>query len=711
MKHKPKDVIDIQDAMDNIAAIVGLDEKEPGVIGIDKGRRIVTSEEEFGPNTLPWLLEEGAGVLLDILGRTYLSIHQHLIRLYEGSELNWESERSRKGLGAMMELVGESARKMESYLALRLGQEGFQKVTEISEFKSLQNYYAQFFAPRFAGNEEGEVFKSESQFKHFEEIQRDRDYELFYIRNEDGAPYFTSAILREIRLHLDWGAEGEFEEDPLLKVAAMEDRDLHATAGQILERCEPVIFDFYKLARKRSEQALVRELGMAILALFLAGNPRYLLQNTVGKSCKGYMGDFHLFLRRSMQTTEYQKLIAYPPDPSDKDSHLLLHLVHSLCRAFYERVGGVKLESMGLIHRSMRKGEEIKQGSGAHLAKGETVWTQSLLDDEKFRTHLEKFPNGPLFKILDLIREEQEGDVVIPFDPTGQENFPMCLFELTLNGKRLEVLKLPSPTRQSLIYKAEVIDEFRGFLRSLVEEKPLQRHLLINLQDRTSWKEGARAKALEGLQKNAEFSQQLIVLTLPKDGDFYHQTNEYLNLNNADAFMKTFLEQLQNQQEERYFFSSALKKGDLIRFAELVFPCIHEHFFHSKNTLTRRNREDFIEIFYLFFILKCIDLVKPHSISFTCKDGIDVGSAQGAALYAFLKIMKGEFGEKSAQNFFRWLLYTPALFIRERAIDPERFTRILSPLERLDGEFSLNRNIIDKFAKFYQNDLFSGDVK
>jgi hypothetical protein len=45
---------------------------------------------------------------------------------------------------------------------------------------------------------------------------------------------------------------------------------------------------------------------------------------------------------------------------------------------------------------------EIKQVEKESLLKGDGIWTQFLIDDEKLRTSLRQFPNGPLFKILDL---------------------------------------------------------------------------------------------------------------------------------------------------------------------------------------------------------------------------------------------------------------------------------------------------------------------
>ena len=83
-------------------------------------------------------------------------------------------------------------------------------------------------------------------------------------------------------------------------------------------------------------------------------------------------------------------------------------------------------------------------------------------------------------------------------------------------------MRLPSPTPQEYIHEAHISEEYRTFLRATD-----QKHLLINLQDRNSWKEGARAEALEHLQKERDFANQLTVVTLGVHGDFYLQKGAY----------------------------------------------------------------------------------------------------------------------------------------------------------------------------------------
>ncbi len=693
MGNKTKETISTQDAMDNLAAIMSIDMNNPPPLGIFKKNRIVTSEEEFGPETTPWLSGEGEGPILEILELTYRAIHNHLVKLYESPETNWESA---KGIAVMMELIGESAKRAQDFLQFRLGKTLSSNVTDGEEFKALQKFYTQKFAKKIEGSENSGLDLPETGLSDFESVRADSEYELFYILNEEGKPYFKPEVLRHIKLSCDFEMGGDLEEDPLLKIQAMKDRDLHASASQILTECYPIITDFFKVAKNLQENELASSLSMAVMALFIAANPRYLLQNTAAKSCIDYFSDFHLFLKRAMKTSEYQKLIAYPPEKSDKMAHLLLYLVHSLARSFFERAGGVKLESIGLIHRMMRRGEEEKKKTKEPLLKADTIWNQFLLDDEKYRALLSKFPNGPLFKILDLLREEHEEEVTVSFNPISQHNLPSMLYEIEREGKKIHLLRIPSPTKQTLINKAEIDDEFRAFLRSLSQAK--KKHLLINLQDRTSWKEYARSSALEKLQLNAEFNQQLFVLTLPKSTDFYYQINEYINLNKTEEFLIALKAQIQSFEECGFFFPAELKKQELIHFVDRSLPFIHKTFFHNKNVLTRQNREDFIEIFYQFLVLKCIDLLHPSSLSFTCKDAIDTGAASSALFYGFFKLLTSQFKPKEDADFLRWLLYTPALFIRERAIDPERLNRALSALEQLHEELAEDgKNVLKAF--------------
>jgi len=687
MALKSRELIPLQVAMDNLAAIASIDLSAPGPLGLVKQTRLVTSEEDFPEADIFWLSGEGSEVVLEVLDATYRSIHQYLLQLSQDQTLNWDDEKMLHGVAATMALVGESAPTMQKYLEQRLGKT-IDPIVERPEYQTLMHFYQKYFSQKMQSDEMHEV--SDTELKDMDIVKSDREYELFYVCHEDGRPYYRPELLRHMRLASSFESDGEsFEEDPILQVRAMVDRDVQATAQQVLRECHGMTSEFFNTYRKMpAHHGLSHALSLSLLALFLAANPKNLLLNTSGKTALQYFTDFHTFLRGALAHEEYQKLIAYPPESSDTAARLLLDLAHALCRSLFFHPGGIKQETIALLYRTMRRGSE--KGKAA-LAKEDTLWTHLLRDDETYRALLSKFPSGPLLKILDLVREREENEQQPVFDPLMQGNLPHWLFQTVVGNRQVDVLHVPSPTRQSLINKVEVLDEFKGFLRASAGK-----HLLINLQDRTVWREFARAKALEDLQNTAEFHSVLAVVSIPKSTDFYLQTAEYLNLNKADEFLDALRAQLAAPEECGFFFPAEVKASEIKAFVQETLPFIHKAFFDGKATLNRRAREDFIEIFYQFLVLKLIQEIKPVSVSFTCKDGVDTGAAQAASLYAFLKLLEGDLSKKEDQDYVRWLFYAPALLVRERSVDVERLTRSLTALERVDAALREKRKEILK---------------
>ena len=583
------------------------------------------------------------------------------------AEKNWDKEQARFEIKVESELPPRESRK----------------VTTRPEFKAMHDYYVQQFAAQVAEQEPQEA--SDLALKDMQEIRLDKDYELFYIRREDGMPFYEVEVLRNMRLICDFEGDVGFEEDPLLKIRAIQDRDAAAAAGQILGDCDFLIADFYKVAKKIPKDDLVAALSRVCLSLFLAHNPRNLLQNGTGKTSLQYFEDFHHFLREAFQSSEYQKLLAYPPEKEDTQALTLLQLVHGISKSFFRRSSGVKTEVVAMIHRTARKGASFEKKATKEI-QAHSVWSEFLLEDEAYRTLLAKFPSGPLLKVLDFIRDEEEESV--PFDSIEQGNYPMQLFEASSGEQRIEFLHLPSPTKQSLINRADVLDEFRGMLRAYGSSKKGEKHLMIGLQDRTSWKDLARCTAIEGLQKNAEFNRVFFVATVPKHSQFYFQSGKYLHKDNAKEFMELMRQQYHSLEEAGietgFSLSSTFKAADLSQFAEAIIPFIHQYFFNQQKSLSRLEREEFIEIFDLFYYLKLIDHHQPTSVSFTCKDAIDTGATQTAAFYAFLKLLNDDFTTKEAKDRFRSLLYAPALLVRERAVNQECLNRTLSALQRVE---------------------------
>ena len=131
-------------------------------------------------------------------------------------------------------------------------------------------------------------------------------------------------------------------------------------------------------------------------------------------------------------------------------------------------------------------------------------------------------------KALDIL---QVGRPILGFDPLSHDNLPSQLFTVDGENIHMSFLRLPCPTQQTKIDQAEVVVEFQGLLRYFQSRLKNQKYLLFNLQDRTSWQEHARCIALEKLAKEGEFAENVFVVSLPKNSDFYLQREHYKEIN------------------------------------------------------------------------------------------------------------------------------------------------------------------------------------
>ncbi len=699
-KAKKETPLTIKEALGNLAILAAIDPKDPYRVGILQDKRFVKQEEGVSPRT-EWFTPEGAEDVLEVVKKTFQTLSIYLEELYENPETDWENPKTRKGLQAIMVSVGEAVDKLDQLLKGIEAKIRPRSISTSEEYQKSQEFYLKKLQKKFAHSLEGkeaweEAVSPEEEVKDFDAVRNDYEYELFYLVNEEGKPYFFPHLLRNIKLTCDFdeSIKAPFEEDPLLRIRTMQDRDLSSAAIQILRAAQPIIKEFYRQKIRHKEMAIVQALARALMALMLAADQRNLIQNTSNKSCLEYFHDFEGFLQEALASSEYMKWIAYPPDQKERTSYLCLDLVHVLCKWHFTRHLGIKQEMDGFIHRLVRKGVEASKRGKSLPMKG-SLYQELLAQDTCMREILSFYPSGPLFKILDILREEGE----IFFEPIRQQNYPHTLFLSSSSKKEIAFLHLPSPTRQRAISKADVLEEFRGLLRSYLLSKPCKKHLLINLQDRTSWKELTRCQALEVLQKQAEFSPCLTVMTLAKNTDFYYQYDSYAELENAESFLKLCYEHFQGAEEYGFFFPASLKTPSFFAFVKELLPKIHEVLFRGAKKLEKQERLDFIEILYAFVTLKAIEILQVDSVSFTCKDGLDTGACAAAFYYGFLHYVLGQKIGQKEQEYLRILFYAPALLVRERAVNPERFNRAISALARFEGK----EGLLKAFGPFFES--------
>lgn len=691
-KQKTKVVISVEDAIENLSIFEEMDINDPYRLGIVKNSKFVLEEEEKDYPNIRWMTSQNTKDVLDLLSACYESILHYFKQLYTSDETDWQSPKVKKGIEAIMDMVGVSADKMDHLMA-HIDKKSLNQASTLPEYEDLRHFFLHEIKEMLQGEGEGKkaweeqwpsnedallLDSEKTGLKDFETIQRDLEYELFYLKDNQNKPFFHPRLLRNIKLFVDFDPTFTvpLEEDPFIRMQIMNDADANSCAIQILQYCQPLMKKLYHARIRKKTSELIRAVHYGIMALMLSANPATLLSHTSGKSSQEYFADFLFFYRRALASSTYLKWMAYPPKEEEKEARLLLQMIHEIAYSFFNRKLGIQKEMSGFLHRLIRKGEEVrkkeKQGIYPKAKWGNAIFA----DNDAIQFLLSYFPNGPMLKLVDLIKKRSEAPGNMVFEPLRQSNHPYFLYTLT-EREKVSVLHIPSPTCQSNLQKAKISAEFYAFLYSLADKK--ENLLMIQLQDKTSWTEFARASALENLSKQQDFSDSFSLITLPKDTDFYHQANDYLTTHQADQFMDLFIQQVAANEECGFYFPF-----DMTSFAKELFPLIHQYFFDSKQTLSRRDRWNFIEIAYLFFTLKAIKETDPNFVSFTCKDAIDVGAAESALFYLFMQLFESKNITDQTLEEVRLLLYTPAMRLRERGIQSARLGRMLAAFSLLE---------------------------
>ncbi len=710
---KEEEIIKMHEAIESLACIAELDVNSEKLVGIVKNHKFVLSDSDYDYKSVQWLTKETAEEFVENVKQIYKTILSYLKKIYENEDFDYEDPNNRKRLRSIISLAAEAANKLDAFCENISGVE-ITKLTESKQFIDLRDFYLKKISKKFEIELEGDeawvedysdnekildVDSEKLGIKDFDTIRKDKEYELFYIRQENGHPYFNSSLLKNIKLVCDFDETVDIpiEEDPLLRIRAMQDKDLHGGAQQVLKFCENDIQAFFKSDARISNEDFPTLLNRCVMALMLTSNPKNLIQNTAGKSSLLYFSDFLHFLRKTVESEGYKTILAYPPDDSDQKNLNMRHLVQHLCEGLFTRKGAIKEEMIGFIYHLIHRGQQLKSKEKTKVFS-ESTWNQILEEDESIRSILKCYPNGPLFKILDLLRDEDAKNVNIPFDPILQENHPHWIYDFKIDKKLITFIRLPCPTTQSFINKSAVVGEFLACLRSLFSDEST--YLVINLQNRTSWKEYARCEALENLTQHAEFYKNISVITLAKETNFYYQIDEYFDLSNSKDFLKVFQDQIKSEKEVGFFYGIKEKKQLFLDNLISLLEFIYKDFFDSSKELNRRQRLDFIEIFYHFLSLELIQMINPRYVSFTCKDGVDTSAAVNASFYCFVKLLKNKKIDKHEKDTALWLYYREALLIRERLIDSQRFNRTLSFLDHVEEKMKKIKK--DQLLKRYQ---------
>jgi hypothetical protein len=692
---KLKAGLTIEEAIENLTTIAEMDLDVKTPVGILKDTRITTREEEFGYKEIEWLFKEDPKEFLESVKPSYRTCLQYLKILFHDPDTDWEEKSVKETVQAIMAVTVDAASRLNEYFALFEEKVDF---NETKEFKELQEFYSENISKflkedktweeEFREEEDLKVLDfDKSGLKDFETIEEDGEYELFQILDLKEESLFSPELIRTIKIFTQFDDVKEKEKRLFLEFKRLESKNLQASSKNILNALSDDIEKFYK-ARFDRKNKLVASLNKLIMALMLSSNPKNIVKGEFKKTSLSYFRDFQNFLREAFSLDEYVKAVS---NSCSEKELFLMSLVNKFSFFLFLRVSGVRQEIIGSLYRLIR---EEKKGE---IPEDISFWNEILKRDDEIRSYLKKCPTGPLKKLLEVLRSDE----VLGFDPIFQGNLPEKLYEIFMKDERMDVLAIPSPTKQKDLLKAEIADEFLGFLRVLKANK--KKHILFNFQDRTSLRESARAKALEYLQKVVEFKDEIEVFSFSKDSTFYHQNERYFTISDFEEFSKELKREILEKEDKSFFFKGELKAFEIEDFIDKVISLIHKTFFLEKKDLARQERLDFIEIFYHFLILKILEVKKPQSFSFTCKDFVDVGSSVSFSFYSFIKLLKNLDFLKREKDFLLWMIYHKAFFIRERALNIERLTRMLSFLALMDAH---KRDLKKVFSPLYGKGFF-----
>lgn len=707
-------------------------------VGITQQHDLVLNDKDVSYRTVHWFHHKGASATVNMVKETFRVILNYLQDFYKNEYSHVVNDQAVERIKTIMVLVGEAAKKLDKYTNLFHKAHG-QSVLESKEYKQLQEFYYNRVAKkvdegtigkwilalaRKGATSKGTVLSGgpRSNFtKHvfidLESVKKDTEYELFFLKKEDGTRFFSPRLVRNIKLVSDFGnfiGEGKEEEDPLAGIENWQDRMAYTCAKNIIRSTRSHIEKFYKTAMHSKDRDLVQTVNEALIALMMAGNPRHLSDAnspSQTKKCRDYFHDFQLFLRSSLKSADYQRLIAYQPEKTSKLAHSVLNLIHFLSMAIYTQLTGYQ-EHLHAIHDLILKASsKLSEGHKDAYKGGMKLWSKLAGDYVAMTKIMKGHASGPINKILVKLEEGECHE----FDPILQNNLPSQLYTLYVQESKIQFARWPSPTYQEFIHKANINEEFKAFLYGSAHDHNVNKILLFNFQDRSSWKEHFRSAVVEDLPKHESFEKHIEVVTLPKDTDFYHQLSPYSQENHAEVFLKEFKEQIASENGG-FFFPEAIRKVFGKEFISRTLDAIHRIFFSGKNILLREDRLDFIEIFYMFIQLKIIESMKPDTVGFSCKDGLDISSSNAAQLFAFLKLLNQERLSENDQEHMDLMLYGPCLITRERVMIPDRFNRMLSALKTIEGvrdqfgQTGFAKIVQEAFGDLFRTSILKGKV-
>lgn len=687
----------IFEAVDNLSNMAELD-----IDDLKKGE---------GLESYKWLNVNDKEKTLSTVKKNFRVVHSYLKKVYKGSNKLFKDKEMQKGVKSVVSLAQEAAKNIDSFSHIFPEGPKIEKLKETKEFNDLEEFYEKKIITRFhealkmEEEWEEELLEAEADvlnvqrrgLKNLEMVIRDKDYELFYISKEDGAPFYSTSLKRHIKLvsDFDFLVEQFEESDPLLKIRVLSDEIANQRAVQIKSIIQPMLNEWLKEGKKVKNKNLSIDVYHIIMMLNYAANKKNLIMHTNRKCCLEYFQDLIEKFRYICESTYYRNLTKESLSKSSKYQQLSLLLFTSIGAAIYNST----IDYTKSLNFFTSITAEVEKKRIEKDSQSSSYSPVSLLIDthDHLRSILSKYPSGPLFKVIDLLSEFSLSD--LSFDPYLERNIGEKMFEFSYQKKSCQVLRCPSPTLQSRIDVVSVIPEFINYLNKRQSEG--KKILIINYQELTSWQEYERANTINNLQYLGEYKDLLQVFSFPKESDFANQKNDFFDISGPQDFMDILIQQMEGGKQTGVLFPK--NSEDISNFIPKAVKLIYEHCLGKKKVLSRKNRIDFIEILLQLLTLKMVIDSSIDELLIVSKDGLDLACGALTELYLFLFSMQKdpEWLERDHDRVLSFM-FLPTFIYRERAVDLQILSKITSGYSTFSSSFQGHKGAsLNKFLTLF----------
>lgn len=661
--HQPSSVEDA------VAALVALAQiQENG----DWQEQVAIEQSPIQNWTFQWVREHDAEKTPSLVRLLFKIILKHIQAIASEKMSVTQRKKALERLTPLMQSVDEVATRLDRISQLfASAQAGL--ATQLEEYQQLQEFYSLLKKKPVTASIESPPHTQPVEAPDIEkmsEVQRiwaDLDYELCFMKRDDGTSYLSDSLREHTELAADFSIDLESVtgDDPFVWSLNWKDQMLHKRARSILKGVWQEAHAFYQARSEERSGDLSRALSCALIALMMASKPSNLLMESSKKPVYRYFEDFQFFLRQALATRDYQILLTQSSSVAE------LALAHALCVCLFSDpwIGGEAVT----VARRLIEDEQLPMDRAPM-----TLCEELRSRYESLTLALSRYPNGPLFKMLDLIREEK----LPPFDVLIGGNLPGELQKIQFDHHTTSLLRMPAPVKQSVLTRPVICDEFLNFIHSTDQSKACGGHLVINLQSRHDWRERSRTFAFERLQEHVELRHCLTVVTFDYHSSFYWQAQEIEQMS-TELFVSNFESALCDASGD-YYFPDFVRQALVPNFSSGAMHAIRQLFFAGTPELNVVDRQIFIDLFHVLLTIKLLDLYRPGDMCYVCKDGVDQSMAAHALLMAIFWLLRQESIGSDRRSMLEGWLEGPALLIRERAMQPHVYERVVRALETVE---------------------------